>query len=44
MLSMCAVLSGYTGAGVLIMCQRARSDERIHWSGCAYYVPACVHG
>ena len=37
---MCAVPSGYIGAGVLIMCQHVRSAERMHWSGC---VVMCQH-
>ena len=39
--SMCAVLSGYTGTRVLIMCPHVRSVERIRWS---VYLPcASLH-
>ena len=32
------------GTGVLIMCQHARTSERMRWSECAWRVPACAHG
>ena len=39
--SMWAVWRVCPGTGVLIMCQHAGSVAGVHWSGCAYHVPAC---